>query len=307
MGFEPRVVLDSLVRAGRDELRIVRLADERGTVHEGWLRRVLPSDTTESPERLSVLLLGGIGTHKRAVEIVPCPPGVTVLALDYPFRGSRKPTPWNFLIRLPAIREASTATPRGLRAGIRYLATRPDADPRGVLAIGASFGGTFVLKAIDELPRLHDERGGDMGARDVRAVAVLYWGADLPEMARFRMRQRPAWEGAAAAVALRLFFADLEPARTVASVSPHPLLLINGERDEWVSRAAAESLRAAAHSPVEQIWLPTAHMQPSADILLLQLVRITMEWQKHLDGDRSGPGLPSPGAPSGSRGSPGPG
>lgn len=285
--FEPAVVADSALRTGADELRMVRLSDERGTVHEGWLRHVTAdavgvSDTTGAVERLSVLLLGGIGTHKRAAEILPCPPGVTLFALDYPYRGDRRPSHWNLLKSLPAIREASTATPRGLRAAIRYLATRPEADPRGVLVIGASFGGSYVLKAIDELPRERDAEGDDLGPRDVRAVAILYWGAGQPDMARYRMRERPAWERETIALALQLFFDDLEPRKTVGSVSPRPLLLVNGEHDELVSPAAAESLRAAAAEPVRQIWLPTQHMQPDAEELLLNLVRITMEWQAAL-------------------------
>ena len=287
--FGPVVVTDSVFRGPPDELRVVRLRDERGTVHEGWLRHVAAADTTPLRERLSVLLLAGIGTHKRAAEIVPCPPGVTVLALDYPYRGDRKPSHWNLITSLPAIREASTATPRGLRAAIRYLATRPDADPRGVLVIGASFGGSYVLKAVDELPRARGPEGQDLGPRDVRAVAILYWGADQPAMARYRMRERPGWERATIATALDLFFDDLDPAHTVGSVSPRPLLLVNGERDEFVSRAAAESLYAAASEPVEQVWLPTEHMQPTSETLLLELVRITMMWQAGLEDSAAGP------------------
>jgi dienelactone hydrolase len=290
ISFEPPVITDSLLwRRGGEELRLVRLRDERGTVHEGWLRQVPQGDSARAsvpgkergatPDgRLSVLILGGVGTQRRAAEIVPCPPGVTVLALDYPYTGDRRPTRANLFTGLPAIRRSSTATPRGVRAAIRYLATRPGADPRGVLVIGASFGGSYVLRAIQGLPRGRGAEGRDLGPRDVRAVAILYWGAGQPDMARYRMRERPLWERELVAGGLWLFFSDLEPEKTVASVSPRPLLLVNGEQDEFVSREAALRLEAAARPPVEHVWLATEHLQPTAEELLRRLVTVTLEW-----------------------------
>lgn len=287
---DPVVVADSLLQRqpDGDELRLVRFADERGTLHEGWLRRV-PAAASNPSAELSVLILGGVGTQRRAAEIVPCPPGVTVLALDYPYRGDRRPTRSNLFTGLPAIRKASSATPRGVRAAIRYLATRPGADPRGVLVIGASFGGSYVLRAVHDLPRRRDGAGHDLGPRDVRATAILYWGAGQPDMARYRMRERPLWERELVAAGLWLFFNDLEPERTVAAVSPRPLLLVNGEHDEFVSRAAALRLRAAARPPVEQVWLASEHLQPTAEELLQRLVTVTLEWLARTEAGAAGP------------------
>ncbi len=317
----PVVVTDSLLwQRGTEEMRLVRLRDHRGTVHEGWLRRVPAADTAGATGSLPVLILGGVGTQRRAAEIVPCPPGVTVLAMDYPYAGDRQPTRGNLFRNLPAIRAASSATPRGVRAAVRYLTERPDADPRGVLVIGASFGGSYVLKAIHGLPRDRDTTGHDLGPRGVRAVAILYWGAGQPDMARYRMRDRPRWERELVAAGLALLFSDLEPEKTVSAVAPRPLLLVNGEHDELVSTEAARRLRAAARDPVEQSWLPTEHMQPTAEDLLRRLVTVTLEWLGRQEGEaplleptrglspgrNPGPGAPAP-SETESGGNPSPG
>jgi hypothetical protein len=119
----PEVVTDSLLtKDGDDQLRLIRFLDPEGTEHEGWLRRVeWPAGEhpgSPRPPMQSVVVLGGIGTAQRAAEIVPCPPGVSVLALDYAYDESRQPTHSNIIANVPQIREAADVTPRGINAAL---------------------------------------------------------------------------------------------------------------------------------------------------------------------------------------------
>ena len=295
----PVVLADSLLaRDSTRELRLVRLRDGRGTVHEGWLRLVPPPSRFGEaaaaggpPTRpavsayQSVLVLGGIGTGRRAAEIFPCPPGFAVFALDYPYAGPRQPTRGEVLRHLGEIRRAAYAAPRGVTAALRYLEERPDIDRRGALVVGASFGAPFVLRGIADRPRARDAAGRDLGPRGVRAVSVFFGGADFPALIRYRMRERPWWEREAVAWGLALFFGDLDPQRTVGRVSPRPLLLINGTEDEFVPAASARALERAARRPKRQIWLPSAHLQPDAEALLVQLTQTTLQWLREVEAE----------------------
>ncbi len=283
-----RVVTDSLLGARDGSVyRLVRLADGRGVFHEAWLRFGPRPDSLAGTPWRPVLILGGIGTGRRAAEITPCPPGFALVALDYPFTGPRAPTRGELLRELPAIHEAAHATPRGVAAVIAWLDRRSDMDSTGVLVVGASFGVPFVVRGLADLPRARDERGGDRGPEGVRSVCLLFGGADLPGLVRYRMRERPLWEREVVALGLVLLFGDLEPARHVGRIAPRPLLMIGGTRDEFVPRASAEALFRAAHDPKEQMWFDSEHLQPDAEELLIELVERTLAWDRGPDPDRA--------------------
>lgn len=281
------VVTDSLLAppAGGGTLRLVRLRDPRGTVHEAWLRLPPPAAPAGAPAGplVPVVIVGGIGTGRAAATLVPCPPGYALLALDYPYRGPRAPTRDELIAAVPEIHRAAHATPRGVAATIHWLRGRPDMDRRGALVVGASFGVPFVLRGIARLPRDRAPGGEDQGPAGVRAVCLLYGGADLPNLVRYRMRDRPGWEREAAAWGLALLFSDLEPARWIGRVAPRPVLFINGARDELVGEANARLLHAKAGEPKAVVWIDSEHMRPEADDLLVELVERARRWFEEVD------------------------
>jgi hypothetical protein len=296
------IVTDSLLaRPGGGELRLVRLRDRRGTVHEAWLRLPGPGaatglDRADSAAAVPaapalplvpVVIVGGIGTGREAATLVPCPPGYALLALDYPYDGPRAPTRGELLAAVPEIHRAAHATPHGVAAAIRWLQSREDMDRRGALVVGASFGVPFVLRGMALLPRRRAADGSDGGPVGVRAVCLLYGGADLPNLVRYRMRERPGWEREAAAWGLALLFSELEPARWIARVAPRPVLFINGSHDELVGEANARLLHARAREPKTVEWIESAHMRPEADELLIDLVERARRWfEEGAAGDR---------------------
>ena len=280
------IVTDSLLAPppGGGTLRLVRLRDPRGTVHEAWLR--LPPPETgigaDSARHVPVVIVGGIGTGRHAATLVPCPPGYALVALDYPYAGPRAPTREELLRAVPEIHRAAHATPHGVAATIAWLRTRADMDRRGALVVGASFGVPFVLRGLALLPRESGDAGKGQGPASVRAVCLLYGGADLPNLVRYRMRDRPGWEREAAAWGLALLFPELEPARWIGRVAPKPLLFINGRRDELVGEANARLLHARAGEPKTVVWIDSEHMRPEADALLVDLVERARRWFEEL-------------------------
>lgn len=52
---------------------------------------------------------------------------------------------------------------------------------------------------------------------------------------------------------------EIDPVRHVAGIAPRPILFVNAERDERISRAAAEALHAAALDPKETLWFDATH------------------------------------------------
>jgi hypothetical protein len=274
------VVTDSLLaRPGGGELRLVRLRDGRGTVHEAWLR--LPP--APAGRLVPVVIVGGIGTGRAAATLVPCPPGYALLALDYPYHGPRAPTRDELIAAIPEIHRAAHATPHGVASALHWLRTREDMDRRGALVVGASFGVPFVLRGIALLPRARTPGGEDRGPLGVRAVCLLYGGADLPNLVRYRMRDRPGWERETAAWGLALFFSELEPARWIGRVAPRPVLFVNGARDELVGEANARLLHAKAGEPKSVVWINSEHMRPEADELLVDLVERARRWFEEVD------------------------
>jgi uncharacterized protein len=122
----------------------------------------------------------------------------------------------------------------GLRAGLDYLARRPDVDPRRIAGFGLSLGGEVLLEAA---------------ARDHRLAAVVSDGAARP-MDADKADPPPALERAAT-------WLSLESVRAISGMKPSRSLL------EFIPRIAPRPvlLVASGGQPAE---IPTARMYREA-------------------------------------------
>jgi alpha-beta hydrolase superfamily lysophospholipase len=106
----------------------------------------------------------------------------------------------------------------GLRAGLDYLARRPDVDPRRIAGFGLSLGGEVLLEAA---------------ARDHRLAAVVSDGAARP-MDADKADPPPALERATTWLSLKSVRAisGMKPSRSllefIPRIAPRPVLLVAG-------------------------------------------------------------------------------
>lgn len=129
-----------------------------------------------------------------------------------------------------------------LRAALDFVAARSDVDAHRIGALGFSMGGLVVAQvAADE--------------RRIGALALLGAPSDIEQQTRHEYRKWGPLTVAPALLALRRHGVDFAhaPVDVIARVSPRPLLLVTGERDEVVLPAMAHALYAAARAPKQML------------------------------------------------------
>jgi uncharacterized protein len=192
---------------------------------------------------ICVVYQGGLNGRKEAASPVWAPFGADGLAtftIDARYHGSRAhgnlnsqaasrdPRLFERMLRLSVI---------DLRRGLDYVETRDDCDPDHIGYLGVSFGGFLgaLLAGTDKRVKA-----------TVLVAAGGHWatilkGTDLllPRIERDPKRFSRA---------LRLL-APLDPKRWVSRISPRPVFIITGRRDEVIVAAAGRALRDAARSP----------------------------------------------------------
>lgn len=190
------------------------------------------------------LLLHGLGGTKETIVArfgkTLLAQGIATLSLDADRHGERK--------------RVETSAPSGLdflkvigsgvveyRQAFDYVQTRPDVDRRRIGLAGYSMGAMegAILSGVETRIR----------------AAVLFVGGDLvqPRIATLPESVRP-------------FLQTVSPANYVGHISPRPVLLINGEQDTTVPKAAALLVQAAARRPKEIRWINGGHELPVEDI-----------------------------------------
>jgi hypothetical protein len=232
----------------------------------------LPTTPAAHRSLLGVVLLGGIGTGRRAATLVAPEFRGLVLSCDYPFRDPSDLSIVRFALTLPAIRRDVLDTPEVLRIAATYLLSRPEVDSAGVAAVGASLG----------VPAVSAWASRD---RRVVAVALVMGGADLRALFAGNLagRIRSATVRSFVAGLLASLLGPLEPARTVGGIAPRPLLIVGALNDERIPRRSTELLYAAAHAPRELRWLSGRHMLPRDTALLQVVTDSTLAWvTRHL-------------------------
>jgi len=215
-----------------------------------------------------VVIAGGHLHGWMTAEYLDAGPGVAVLSVDYPYDGPRRGIRRDQLTKVvPKIWRATRDMAPLLRDAGAYAAGRPEIDHRRILIVGASFGVPFVLKAAAE-------------DSVFAGVALLYGAADLGGWADANIRGVPDWTRPLLRSSIGIVFREYEPARLIPRISPRPVLLVNGRKDEMIPEDLARRLFEAAQEPKEQIWLDTRHMHPGDVDLTWRLLRIAFDWAR---------------------------
>ncbi|HWN81109.1 MAG TPA: alpha/beta hydrolase, partial [Candidatus Udaeobacter sp.] len=221
------------------------------------------------------LMLAGQGTGARAVRLLNLPPGHAVVALDYPYRGSRDLGRWDrALANVPAMAAAARMTAASLSLAGLALRSHPALAHTDVTLVGASFGGPFsILAAAAERERY-------------RGLALLYAFARL-DLVLGQLLARARWAPPARAFAHWLLARQVrpyEPVDHLPRLAGMPLLILNDMEDAIVPRASIEALHAAAPSGARIELIAGGHVRPDADQLIAELVARVIAWSGTLSG-----------------------
>jgi len=207
---------------------------------------VLPADA--APPHPVILILHGVFGYKSSPNQVKrsdalVAAGYATLRIDGKYRGEREAMAAGGLGLQTAYfyrnRDAMIQTVVDLMRGLDYLASRNDIDAGRVGFTGFSMGGAIgaIFCAIDER---------------VKAAVLGITGGDFDKL---NIRA-----GATGEERLRRAYMIVDPVNYVSRISPRPLLMINGAKDEIVPKAATEALYEAAREPKRIIWYDCGHI-----------------------------------------------
>ncbi|HET9251492.1 MAG TPA: dienelactone hydrolase family protein [Candidatus Eisenbacteria bacterium] len=221
------------------------------------------------PRSLACVVIAGGHEHGwMTAEYLHAGPGVALLSVDYPYEGPRRSISRDQIDDVvPKVWRATRDMAPLLRDAGDYVAGLREIDSTRIVIVGASLGVPFVLKAAAEDPRFS-------------GVAVLYGAADLGAWAERNIKGIPGWTRPLVRGATRAVFHDLEPERLIPKISPRPVLIVSGRKDEMIPEDLAQRLFDAAKEPKEQVWLDTRHMNPGDTDLTWRLMRIAFDWAK---------------------------
>ena len=153
---------------------------------------------------------------------------------------------------------------RDLKAAFVYLRKREDADPAGIGLFGISRGGSAALCVAARDPRVWGVlTDGAFGTRTTMLSYIHRWSeiyvsndtfwrfmpAPVLEFASWSGRMRSQWR-------LGRRFTNVE--RAVANIAPRPLLMIHGDKDNYIPPSIARTLFALAREPKELWVVPKA-------------------------------------------------
>ena len=254
------------------EVRIAEDSQVPGSENTPPYRRITLSFMNNRDERVPAILwipvehkgpfacsffLHGLGGNKSnaqpfAIELIKL--GYATMALDAAYHGERAPGKQPMYgTTFYRLRDGYIQTAVDYRRALDYMETRDDIDAKRVTLIGISMGGIMgsILAGVETR---------------IKCPVLLVAGADRGLMSR--ISQIAVWRQIRAENPnldfdeLSRIMAPADPLNFVDKISPRPVLMINGTKDDIVPVAANKLLHARARQPKTIVWLDSGHSLP---------------------------------------------
>jgi cephalosporin-C deacetylase-like acetyl esterase len=232
--------------------------------------RVVRPQTEPGATLPVIIVMGGEGTGKDAVDLVGKPKGVAYLALDYPYEGDQELDAfWESLTAIPGIQQAFLDSPPAMSLALDWALQQTWVDPDKVELVGASLGVPFTAVA---------------GALDDRFTRVwlLHGGAEnVPWVMHVGKRyvENEFLRGSLARAALLLVYGNsFETLDWIPQIAPRPLVIVAARDDDFVPPEAQQPFVAAAETSehIEIVWTEGRHIRPTRREELQQLLDIVL-------------------------------
>jgi hypothetical protein len=248
-------------------MQTVRLEASTGLAVDMRLVRPL----TDPGETLPVIIvMGGEGTGKDAVDLVGAPQGIAYLALDYPYEGDQELDAfWESMTAIPGIQQAFLDSPPAMSLAVDWAEQQSWFDPDNVELVGASLGVPFTAVA------------GAMDDRFTR-VWLLHGGAEnFPWVMHVGRRyvENEFLRGLLARLALLLVYGNsFETLDWIPEIAPRPLVIVAARDDDFVPPEAQQPFVDAAEAGehIEIVWTEGRHIRPTRREELQQLLDIVL-------------------------------
>ncbi len=247
--------------------KLVRLESSTGLVVR---MRVVRPETAPGQTLPVIIVMGGEGTGKDAVDLVGAPQGIAYIALDYPYEGDQELDAfWESLAAIPGIQQAFLDSPPAMMLALDWALQQPWVDPDNVELVGASLGVPFtaVAGALDErFTRVWLLHGG---ARNV--PWVMHVGRRYVENEFLR--------GLLTRGALLLVYGNsFEALDWIPEIAPRPLVIVAARDDDFVPPEAQQPFveAAAASEHIEIVWTDGRHIRPTRREELQQLLDVVL-------------------------------
>jgi len=214
-----------------------------------------------------VLLLGGHGTGKDAVDLVGEPEDIAYAAIDYPYTGSQSLDGFfESLGAAPKIQRAFIDTPPALSLALSWALQQTWVDSSRVELVGVSLGVPFATVA---------------GATDTRFTRLwlLHGGIDNVSWVAHAGRKNidnETLRGIAARSALFFVYGNsFNTESWMQEIAPRPLIIVAACNDDYVPPEALEPLVGISpNDAIEIIWTSGLHIGPKRTHELRQLLDI---------------------------------
>jgi len=217
-----------------------------------------------------IVVMGGEGTGKNAVDLVGAPQGIAYLALDYPYEGDQELDAfWESLTAIPGIQQAFLDSPPAMSLALDWAERQDWFDAANVELVGASLGVPFTAVA---------------GALDTRFTRVwlLHGGAKNVPWVMYvgrRYVENEFLRGLLARAALLLVYGNsFETMDWIPEIAPRPLVIVAAKDDDFVPPEAQQPFVEAAEASehIEIVWTDGRHIRPTRREELQQLLDIVL-------------------------------